>query len=423
VDTDAARGGDVLRALSIKFGLDPQTGAFYPTTKKHVLLFGPIGGGKSTELRRFAMSLKESRKFFPILVNVRGEIDINNLRYSDVLMALANAVVRELHTSQISLDKNALEKMQAWFTECVLTTDKTIEIAGNLTAEAEAGLKVPLLASLMAKFTSTFKNASAYKEAVREVVQKSFTQFAAAFNELMRAAEQQVCERKLGERILLLVDGTDKAAVEDARALFVSDAEQLLAIEALVLYTAPISLKYGGTTHGKLDSDLVLPIIKLCDRDGARCDAGWKAMRSILGRRIDLTVFTGDDAIDLLISQSGGHPREMLRLLQMACEFTNTASITPDIVKKAVAKLASDYRFWLQPEDYAVLAAIDHANGANIGNDERTRNLLWRSALLHYNDGSWRATHPALRDLEGYVSARKALTQAKAAGATSPPVT
>jgi hypothetical protein len=105
----------------------------------------------------------------------------------------------------------------------------------------------------------------------------------------------------------------------------------------------------------------------------------------------------------------------MLRLLQMTCEATGALPIGNDIVKGAIAKLAADYRFWLQPEDYRLLAEVDLSNGANVGNDERTRNLLWRLALLHYNDGSWRATNPVLLNLEGYCKARADLVREKEA--------
>jgi hypothetical protein len=413
VDTDAGRGGEgTQRRLAIKFGLDPDTQSFYPVTQKHVLLFGPIGAGKSTEIRRFAATLKQGQKLHPILLNVRGEIDINNLQYSDMLMALAFAVVKDLESQDIALDDSGLEKMRAWFSEQIMTSEKIKDIAVELRSEIEVGLRIPLLAKLMAKFTPTFKNSSIHKTTLREVVQNSFTQFADAFNELLSAAEQAINAEGIAQRIVLLVDGTDKATTADAQRLFVSDAEQLLAIRALVLYTAPIALKYGGTTHGKLDSDLVLPIIKLIERNGTRNADGWQTMRDILGLRIDLGAFINDEAIELLIRNSGGHPREMLRLLQLACEITTSATISVPTVEKAVAKLAADFGYWLQPEDYKVLAEIDFHQGANVGNDERVRNLLWRLALLHYNDGSWRATHPVLLGLEGY---RLALAQLSAA--------
>jgi hypothetical protein len=116
---------------------------------RHVLLFGPIGGGKSTEIKRFAAGLRAGEKLYPILLNVRGEIDINNLQYSDMLMGLAHAVVQDLEKQEIALDDAGLVKMRAWFREQVLSTEKIKDIAIELRGEVEAGLRIPLLAKLL----------------------------------------------------------------------------------------------------------------------------------------------------------------------------------------------------------------------------------------------------------------------------------
>lgn len=42
------------------------------------------------------------------------------------------------------------------------------------------------------------------------------------------------------------------------------------------------------------------------------------------------------------------------------------------------------------------------ASDAHTGNDDRAKNLLHRLALLEYNDGAWRRSHPVVRGLEGY---------------------
>lgn len=92
VNTDAARGVVGLQArLARKFGLDVVHDLFFPNQKRHVLLFGPIGGGKSTELLRFAHTLSQGRRVLPVPLNARGEVDINNL-HADLLMALSAAV-------------------------------------------------------------------------------------------------------------------------------------------------------------------------------------------------------------------------------------------------------------------------------------------------------------------------------------------
>lgn len=415
VDTDLARGATDLRTrLLSKFGLSLATGEFFPTLGRHVLLFGPIGCGKSTELMRLREQLlllgtPAFGKLYPILLNVRGEVDINNLEYADLFLALAHAVAQELDQLGLRADDAHIAGLQRWFNEHVLTQDAIHELATQIGTEAEAGGGWPLLLKLTARFSAVFKNSSTYKDTMREVVKKTFTEFALAFNQFIRAAEGIIQAAGKGQRLLLLVDGTDKIPLKQARSLFLEDTEQLLGIQALVLYTAPITLKYAGTTHSKLNSELVLPIIKLEGRDGQRFNAGWQAMRQMLDRRIDPAAFASLDLRDRLIEMSGGHPRELLRLLALACEASDTGTIDAATVERATDLLAAEYRYWLSPEDYTLLAQVDAANGQHVGNDERTRNLLWRLALLHYNDGSWRRSHPVVRRLEGYRHAWQAV--------------
>lgn len=192
------------------------------------------------------------------------------------------------------------------------------------------------------------------------------------------------------------------------------NAEQLLAIHANIIFTAPLSLKYEGGMIGKLD-DLVLPMIKLADRDETRCEAGWAVMRDILLKRADRTLFSSDDEINRLVEFSGGHPRELLRLLKLACELAEENFIDAKTVSQAVAQLASEYRRFLEPADYDLLVALD-ANTVHAGNDERTRKLLYNLSLLEYNDGTWRRSHPVITTLEGYALAR-ARSQAALANA------
>jgi hypothetical protein len=78
--------------------------------------------------------------------------------------------------------------------------------------------------------------------------------------------------------------------------------------------------------------------------------------------------------------------------------------IDAEVVDRAIAQLASEYRRFLKPEDYTLLAAID-ADPVHGGNDKPAQELLYRLALLEYNDGGWRRSHPVVRLLEGYRQA------------------
>lgn len=405
VNTDEARGEDIQKQIARKFSVDMMSRKVLAPTRRHVLLFGPIGCGKTTELLRFAASLRTSNLLYPVQLNVRNELDVNNLQYADVLMALSAAVVNALSKERVAIAAEHTARLENWFKERVLADEKVSEFSGQLKSEVSAELGIPFLAKLMTKATAMFKNTSTHKDTLREVVKNNFSEFASAFNELSAAANDAVKAAGLGERLLLIVDGTDKIPMEQARELFVHNTEQLKAINALVLYTAPISLKYDGTTGTPLDADLVLPILKLQHQDGSPNPVGLDTLRDLLLRRIAASAFASPASIDALVLASGGHPRELLRLLRLTCEIADAETIREADVERALDKLAADFRYWLQPEDYALLVAADREASPHGGNDERIANLLLRIALLQYNGGAWRRANPVVRRLEGYKRA------------------
>ena len=404
VDSQEARGSEkTFTRLARKFGWDPASNAFFAPYEKHILFFGHIGIGKTTELRRYALQLNASRRFYVVEVDVLAKLDRNNLQYTEVLMAMAETLLERLHGDGFVLGAEALEPLQRWFGNVVETQTTTKELSAELKTVAEGGGGIPGLIKLLATFTAAFKTGSSQKSEWRREIRNDFTSLALAFNTLIRLAEAQLARKGRAEQLLFLIDGTDKMRGEDTQQFFVQDAEQLLAIKTLVIYTAPLHLKYDGRLGGKLDADIVLPMMKLYERDGGRFEAGWRTMRRLLLLRADRCLFASDAEVDRLVEFSGGHPRELLRLLKLCCELAEDR-IDASVVQTAIEKLAADYRYFLKPADYALLKTID-SNPVDGGNDEQAQELLHRLALLQYNDGTWRRSHPVVRTLEGYGAA------------------
>ena len=404
VDSQEARGSEkTFTRLARKFGWDPVSNVFFAPYEKHILFFGHIGIGKTTELRRYALQLNASRRFYVVEVDVLAKLDRNNLQYTEVLMAMAETLLERLHADGFVLGAEALEPLQRWFGNVVETQTTTKELSAELKTVAEGGGGIPGLIKLLATFTAAFKTGSSQKSEWRREIRNDFTSLALAFNTLIRLAEDQLARKGRAEQLLFLIDGTDKMRGEDTQQFFVQDAEQLLAIKTLVIYTAPLHLKYDGRLGGKLDADIVLPMMKLYERDGGRFEAGWRTMRRLLLLRADRCLFASDAEVDRLVEFSGGHPRELLRLLKLCCELAEDR-IDASVVQTAIQKLAADYRYFLKPADYAMLKTID-SNPVDGGNDEQAQELLHRLALLQYNDGTWRRSHPVVRTLEGYGAA------------------
>lgn len=420
VDTQMARGSErTFARLARKFGWDPASNAFFAPNDKHVLFFGHIGSGKTTELRRYAGKLDASKRFYVVEVDVLSKLDRNNLQYTEALMAMAETLLERLNADGYSLGEEALKPVRDWFASAIETRATNRELSAELKTGIKAGGGIPGIVKLFAGFTTAFKTGSSQKSEWRQEIRNGFTTLAIAFSNLIRTAEAQLALSGRAERVLFLIDGTDKMRGEDTQQFFVQDAEQLLAIQTLAIYSAPLHLKYDGRLGGKLDADMVLPMIKLQERDGSPFVPGLTAMHDLLLLRADSSLFSSDDEVNRLVKYSGGHPRELLRLLKLCCEVADN-QIDAAVVQRAIEQLASDYRYFLKPADYVLLKAID-ANPTHGGNDEQAQELLHRLALLQYNDGSWRRSHPVVRTLEGYQLAVVPTAEVTTVPAVVPP--
>lgn len=414
VDTEAARASELtFTRLARKFGWDPVSDRFFPPSEKHALFFGHIGSGKTTELRRYAGRLNDSRHYYVVEVDVLAKLDRNNLQYTEVLMAMAESLLERMANDCYAVSEADLQPLRDWFRPMVTTRTESRELSAEIKAGVEGQGGIPGLLRVFTGFTSAFKTGASQKSEWRQEIRNRFTTLATGFDRFIRSAEEALKATGRAERILFLVDGTDKMGSEDTQQFFVQDAEQLLAIQSLVIYTAPLHLKYGGGLVGRLDADIMLPMIKLFERDNSRCEAGWTALTQMLLLRADRSLFDRDEDLARLVEHSGGHPRELLRLLKLCCELTDDR-IDGAVVEKAIAQLASEYRYFLMPQHYRLLADID-AKPEQPGNDALAQELLHKLALMQYNDGAWRRSHPVVRTLEGYRLAAAALGSSAAA--------
>ncbi len=404
VETQAARGSEqTLQRLATKLGVDLQQDMFYPATQRHILFFGHIGSGKTTELRHYTKQLAGPSRYLVVEVDISKELDHHNLQYADTLMAMAQVLLQRLHQVQVHIPQlpEKLKPLTDWFMQRVHITETSKSTQAELESGGKAGLDLPFVANLFSRFSVAFKTNATYKDEIRKQIRNSFSDFAREFNALLACAEKALQEQGLAQRVLFVIDNTDKLKDEDRKRFFISDVDQLLSINAHVIYTAPLALKYEGGLNGKLNSDIVLPMIKLNQRDGSRWEAGWQAMRNMLLMRAHRSLFASEAEIERLIEFCGGHPRELIALLQLACEYAQVRKLDAAAVESAIKQRASDYRRLLSDADYKLLVKIDRQTFHD-GNDPDTWRLMYHLALLEYNDGSWRRSHPVVRLLEGY---------------------
>jgi len=401
VDTAQGRGEFSFNRLYRMLGVDQEASELKGApAKAYVLFCGHRGSGKSTELRRVHERLNQPNIFFSVLLDATSALDPNNLQYQDVLLALATALLEQL-PSDIGIDDVHLRRLQSWFDERVLTHQATREFAAEIKSGAELQAGVPLLAKLFTALTTAFRVNSTYKDELRTVVRNHFSEFADAFNQFIKAAEKACAQINLGQRVVFIVDGTDRLRGEDAENFFVRDVHQLQLISALFVYTAPIHLIHAGVDLNQaFTGTFKLPMVKLRDRDGTRNGAGARALRRLVYRRAPEALFDSEATVDFLVEHSGGHPRDLLRLLQYTFENATGDLFDARAAERAVDNLASEYRVFLDAEDFELLYQIDQ-HSEREHSSERVRYLLYNLALLEYESYWWKS-HPVIRTLEAY---------------------
>lgn len=404
VETQTARGDFDMKQLYRQLGIDPRNFEMKQEPSNVYALFcGHRGCGKSTELRRVAKQLDQPDKFCVILLDAVRWLDTNNLQYADVLLALAYRLLERADHEGLVLEPVWLTRLENWFNERIEKHEATRELAADIKAGAEVSSGVPFLGRIFATLTNSLRINSTYKEEVRTVVKNSFSDFAEAFNQLIAETEAKLKEYQRGRKLLFIIDGTDRLSGADSRRFFVEDSHQLKLIRGNFMYCAPIHLIYEGNQIGQIFPFIFkLPMIKLTEKGSPdRIETAYQVMRDMIFRRADPSLFQPVAIVDQLIQYSGGHPRDLLRLLSYAFGAAEGDQFDQAAVTKATKQLATDYRRLLDTGDYPLLREVDRAGAEHHQNSERVRYLLFNLALLEYN-AYWWQSHPVIRTLPGY---------------------
>lgn len=408
VDTSTVRGEFNFDRVMRRLGMQPRTRKRRTDAgRQYVLFAGHIGCGKSTELRRFMKLVDHAEGYSVVYVDSYQQLDPNNLQYVDVLIALAHELCEHLTKTGITLDSGLLKGLENWFREHIVKITEFREATGAIETGGKAGASLPLIGSLFAKLSAGLKGGATYKDELRLVVRNTFSEFSRQFNQLIKVAEEALADAKMADKILFVVDGTDKLNGDDTRRFFIDDVHQLKQIEGNFIYTTRINILSETDHLQTLFSVAKIPMIKIHERhDTADIADAFAVLRELVYKRVDPRLFDDEDTVDYLIRMSGGHPRDLLRLLNYAFQSADESErFDRATAERAVMELATDYRRLLTAEDYATLAEVDVS--ASQEPNPSIQRLLQETAILEYNSYWWRS-HPVIRTLDGYKAARAA---------------
>ena len=215
-------------------------------------------------------------------------------------------------------------------------------------------------------------------------------------------------KKHLGDEIevVLLVDsiehlrGTNinaqsvQSSVED---LFVSHFERLHLPHMHVVYTVPPYLKIRYSNLGALYEPggvRMLPALKLRNRIGEHSREGYDAMERVVGARGDWQKLLGQrSALDRLIQNSGGHLRDLLRLLAEVLRRAKELPVPGSTVDAAINQVRTEF-LPIADDDARWLAEIARSHQTALPNTGKlpilrgSSILTWHCAIATETSGT-----------------------------------
>lgn len=366
------------------------------------LITGHRGCGKSTDLKQLRQQLHQQR-FFTVYCDVETELDPGDMSYLDVLVVLARTITEGVQSANVAIPHGLMAELDDWFADRLLTDEEKKDVEGTLKAEFAIEPKIPLLTRMLLAFTGQVRSGSSRKLEIRRKLERELRVFLTRLNDLIDTVQDRL--RVDGwHGLVAIVDGLEKMHYQELdggqsshTSLFVEHAEQLKAPHCHIIYTVPISLLFNVHLGDSFTDSDVIPMVKLrAPKTGKPFKPGVDALRKIIARRITIDrLFDNPQTIEWLIEASGGSIRDLMRLIRMACDETDSC-IEKRHTENAIHKLVREYDRLVKDDDLPLLRKI--AESRQIPGDADSGRLLHHRLVLEYfNDERWADLHPAVQ--------------------------
>lgn len=366
----------------------------------HVGLMGHAGVGKTTLVKNALAELAGSG-VTPVYINALEAFDQSDYVFSDLMLVLAEAVIRALADMQLAVAVEQLEAVRRWFADEVLIQTHRDQIVGTIEVEAGASLSVPFLSALAAKVTAALKSDNEYRREIRRRAERDPRDLVRRVNLLLDAVHEALAPRQA--RLCVVFDNLEKTQLElvDRALLARSDEFRRLRTNAVLFFNPSCEYSPLSTPASRAFEVINVPVLPVRfpgdAPDFIRPEAT-AAIEIMLAHRLVLdAVFEQPKAcVEALAHLSGGHIRDMLTIARRAVENVEPDKVALADIRKAGIWLGRRRTSSLRPEDFARAVEI-HATNRILDTDQ-DRRMLKNSCVLPYDGTEWWDIHPCIVD-------------------------
>ncbi|MDM9585158.1 ATP-binding protein [Nostoc sp. GT001] len=405
IDFSSVRGGEIIKELKENITF------FSPDEPTCELFTGHIGCGKSTELLRLKAEL-EQEGFHVVYFESSQDLEMSDVDIGDILLAIAHRVSENLSHLEIP-EPSGLTKIPVGAARLLMT-----EIEVSQTSE-KSGLALVQLG--IGKITVNAKNSPEFRSKLREYLEPRTNSILDVINkELLEPAIYKL--KQSGKKgLVVIVDNLDRIETttkpwgrSQPEYLFVDRGEQLRQLSCHLVYTIPLELMFSNdlnllTQRFTVDPK-VLPMVPVRFRDGSECLEGMALLRQMVlarvyphllpGDRLDLitNIFDTPKTLDRLCIVSGGHVRELLRLLNDCIKKERKLPLSGEVLETVIRNYCNQMTLAITDDEWDLLRQVQQQKW--VSGDDGYRILLRSRFVYEYRDtqGSWFDVNPILAE-------------------------
>ncbi|MEL6552325.1 MAG: ATP-binding protein [Cyanobacteria bacterium J06621_11] len=402
VDFSSVRGGDIISELGRTIV------RLSPTDPTSQLFTGHIGCGKSTELFRLKGGL-EQQNFHVVYFESDRDLEMADVDISDILLMIAHQVTESLESVGIRLRPNYLEKL---FRNLLETLRSPMDLQ-------DVSFSVGV-----ATITARAKESPEMRSQLRQYLEPRTKSIIDAINTeiLSVATEQLKAQGKAG--LVVVVDNLDRIDPirrTDGRSqseyLFVDRGEQLKRLNCHVVYTIPLALVFSDDLPRLANrfgtAPKLLSMVPVTTRSGEPFSRGRSLLQKMVLARAfpDLperdrwtqikVVFDTPDTLNTLVTMSGGHMRNLMRLLY-GCLQKNDPPITKAMLDSVIRDERDALMALIDAGEWQLL--FEAISDRDTQGNEAYNPLLRSLFLYEYRDeqGRWFGLNPILAETKRY---------------------
>ena len=416
IDFSVVRGEPIIDELkdSITF--------FSPDEPTCTLFTGHIGCGKSTELLRLRSELEQAQ-FHVVYFESSEDLEMADVDIGDVLLAIARRVSQSLAPLKLGEPKGLKGILQGAAkllnTEIELAAEAQIPGVGEAAASTEGEFS---LAVGIGKIAVRAKNDASLRDRLNQYLGPQKNKLLEAINtELIEPAIGQL--KQQGKRgLVVIVDNLDRIDNRpkpfgrlQQEYLFVDQSECLTGLKCHLVYTMPLALKfsneYGRLTQRFPEDPKVLPMVPLTFQDGDDCQEGLARLQQmVLARAFPemseaerlaalSQVFDHQDSLIRLCQMSGGHVRDLLRLLNAWIKKGGrTMPLTRKTLEEVIRARRNEMMLQISDPEWALLRQVRQRK--KVSGDAAYQTLIYSRLVFEYRDQgvSWFDVNPILAE-------------------------